>query len=65
MLLCRDQGIKLFVENKLDGLITPGLAAPAVKHGQSKELLVSCCYTAYWNTFGVCACDAGAGVCWG
>jgi len=49
MLLCRDQTIDFFEKNKFDGLISPGLALPAVRHGTSRELMLSCCYTLYWN----------------
>ena len=35
--------------NKLDALISPGLASPAVKHGESEHSFLSCCYTFLFN----------------
>ena len=35
--------------NKLDALISPGLPSPAIKHGESVDLFLSCCYTFFFN----------------
>lgn len=35
--------------NKLDALVSPGLASPAIKHGESADAFLSCCYTFYFN----------------
>ena len=35
--------------NKLDALISPGLASPAIKHGESEDAFLSCCYTFLFN----------------
>ena len=36
-------------ENELDCLISPGLATPAIHHGESENLALTCCYTFIWN----------------
>jgi len=35
--------------NKLDALVSPGLPTPAIKHGESADGFLSCCYTFFFN----------------
>ena len=49
MLAYREEVFNFFRQNNIDALLTPGLALPSVRHGTSRELMLNCCYTFYWN----------------
>eukprot|EP01015_Nassula_variabilis_P022906 TRINITY_DN4237_c0_g1_i3.p1 TRINITY_DN4237_c0_g1~~TRINITY_DN4237_c0_g1_i3.p1 ORF type:complete len:394 (-),score=61.88 TRINITY_DN4237_c0_g1_i3:89-1270(-) len=49
MMLNQEIMLNFWRENQLDALLSPGLATPAIPHGMSQKLMISCCYTYMFN----------------
>ena len=47
--LLRDEVLHIWKNYNLDALITPGMALPAVRHGEAHSLYLNACYTMLWN----------------
>jgi len=47
--LLKDEYLQIWKEHKLDAIITPGMALPAVLHGEANKLYLNACYTMLWN----------------
>jgi len=45
----KEEIISMWKQNNLDAIITPGMALPAVLHGEAHSLYINACYTMLWN----------------
>ena len=45
----KDEMVHLYKDNNIDAIITPGMALPAVRHGEAQNLYINTCYTTIWN----------------